>query len=684
MVLPKKGPVMKARETFAVWMTSILVTTVSQGGNGISGWEASLTALSGEDLVATNPQAVAEVLAGNLTTASAAWWGFDPEDSTAFLQAAIRSGAQRVVVPRMPSPWIVDKIQLESDQEIFFQPGTEVVAKKGAFRGKNDCLFEARNKTNIRLIGYGATLRMHRSDYAAPPYEKAEWRHVLSLRGCSNVLVEGLTLAESGGDGIYLGAGRNGEPNCDVIIRHVTCERNYRQGISVITAKNLLIEHVTLRGTAGTPPAAGIDFEPNHPHELLVNCVMRHCVIDDNQGLGIVIYLGNLNAQSEPVFIRIENCVTRGSNARSFYLFTRNTQAAAVRGTVEVVSCRFEDNERAGILIRSKPASGLQLRFLKCTIADPAEKPRVSAPLLFVSGPDDTEPLGGVMFENLLLEEKISRPPMALEDPALVGLKDVIGDIKVRTPEQEKLFHLEPKLIAEWCPISPLAGLPIVPLETTAAEHALGHEQWEDSHVPRHRLRHEAAYALWVRTPGFVNVVLTAEAVGSLSPREVPIEFIDNNGRVILQASIKVGSTKEFAFDAKESGLYLIRGYPGQDTLRLVRSTCPAGILGVRDRIHLFQTAGVFAVCVPGNNLLALGVSGQGDAERVSVELRAPDGKLLWEKSNVAEFTSTVVSAASEDRILLLRLSPPSKGILEDVTLRIRGVPPLLVFHSGN
>ncbi len=125
----------------------------------------------------------------------------------------------------MPGPWIVDKIELESDQEIFFEPGVEVVAKRGAFRGRSDCLFTAWNKRNLRLIGPGATLRMHRDEYAKPPYEKAEWRHVLSLRGCSNVLVEGLTLAESGGDGIYIGPGRGGEPCTDIIVRNVICDR---------------------------------------------------------------------------------------------------------------------------------------------------------------------------------------------------------------------------------------------------------------------------------------------------------------------------------------------------------------------------------------------------------------------------------------------------------------------------
>ena len=189
---------------------------------------------------APNPQAIEEVRAGKRSVAQASWWGFQPEESTAALQAAIDSGAKKVVVEKMPSPWIVDQLRLASDQELFFEPGVEVLAKKGAFHGSADSLFSAAGKRNIKLIGPGATLRMRRADYDSQEYKHAEWRHVLNFHGCTGITIEGLTLAESGGDGIYLGAGPGGAPCKDVVIRDVICDRNYRQGISVISAENLL------------------------------------------------------------------------------------------------------------------------------------------------------------------------------------------------------------------------------------------------------------------------------------------------------------------------------------------------------------------------------------------------------------------------------------------------------------
>ncbi len=644
-----------------------------------------LTALTfaSAEVPGANPEAIAEVLAGKRAEANAAWWGFDPQEATQALQAAIRSGAKRVIVPRMPTPWIVDKIELESDQEIFFEPGVEVVAKKGGFRGRGDCLFTAWNKRNIRLIGPGATLRMHRSDYDAPPYEKAEWRHVLSLRGCTNVLVEGLTLAESGGDGIYLGAGQDGEPNVDVVIRNVICDRNYRQGISVITARRLLIEKVILRGTAGTPPAAGIDFEPNHPWEVLVDCVMRDCLIEDNQGFGIHLYLGHLAATSEPVSIRIENCVTRGGNARSFHLMTRNLPEEAVRGVVELVGCRFEEPGRAGILVRSKPADGLQLRVIDCVIADPAEKPEVLYPVTLLSRVGDRRPLGGIFFGNFRIRERVSRQPLGLGDPAMVCWENIAGKIVVEGREGEIVYQLEPELLAKWLPCPPLAELPSVLPDATNMSPPLQWVTWEKAAVPPHRLRHRAKYALFAKGGEEVRLGFVFEQVASYSGKDLSVEISDGKGRVIFRDSLPLGEKREVTLRPEREGVYFITAEPGLNSFRVTESTHPVAIVDDNGGIRLFRTVGSFGIFVPAGQRLGLAVSGEGKAERISAELRDTEGNVLWQAADIAQPAFYLIESSATDRVFRLRLSPPSQGVLEDATIHLRGIPSHLLLLRG-
>ena len=164
--------------------------------------------LYAEDVLPSEPneQLVREVEQGDREVANAAWWGFDEEDSTEFIQQAIRSPAKKIVIPYVGRPWIIRPLKLRSNLELILQPGVLLLAKQGEFRGRHASIFTASTQENILIRGYGATLRMRKKDYQRAPYEKAEWRMGIMLLGCKNVLLEGLRIESSGGDGIYLGS----------------------------------------------------------------------------------------------------------------------------------------------------------------------------------------------------------------------------------------------------------------------------------------------------------------------------------------------------------------------------------------------------------------------------------------------------------------------------------------------
>ena len=292
-----------------------------------------------------NRQAIDDVATGRIKVAKASWWGFRTEDSTKALQAAIDSGVPKLIVEDMGAPWIVTPIRLRSNQEIEFEKGVELLAKRGEYKGGGATLVTARNVENVVLRGYGATFRMWREDYDNPDlYKKAEWRHCLSIWSSSNVKVLGLRLENSGGDGIYLGTATKWVTNRDIVIRDVLCESNYRQGISVITAESLLIENTVMRTTRGTRPEAGIDFEPNHPEERLADVVMRNC-LSENNTYGYLLNLSPHSAGSERISLRFENCRAIKNTGRGFsYSIVRNTTDTPPRAPGDVESRRPEED----------------------------------------------------------------------------------------------------------------------------------------------------------------------------------------------------------------------------------------------------------------------------------------------------------------------------------------------------
>jgi len=314
----------------------------------------------------THPAAVEEVLSGKRTVANAAWWGFEAKDSTDALQAAINSGASKIIVPYMGSEWIVRPIKLVSNQEIVFEPGVIVTAKKGEFKSTGDSLFKASAKHNITLRGYGATLRMQKQDYMGPNYKKGEWRMVLELGGCTNVKVLGLTLKDSGGDGIYLGETKINkyQPCKDVLIRDCVFDNNYRQGISVISTENLRIDNCVFKNTSGHSPASGIDLEPNFSRNKLKNIVISNCVSENNEGRGFVVGLTKLTDLSPDISILFVDCYVKGCG-RGLEVLTDNS--VGPKGLIEFRNCTVEDVLSAGIWIVTNVRS-FDLRFTSCKI----------------------------------------------------------------------------------------------------------------------------------------------------------------------------------------------------------------------------------------------------------------------------------------------------------------------------
>jgi hypothetical protein len=263
---------------------------------------------------AARPDLVAEVESGRRAVANAAWWGYDPDDATEMLQAALDSPARAVVIPSVDGPWVTRPLELRSNLVLVLEEGAELVAKRGAFLDRTDTLMSADRAENIIIWGYGATVRMRKSDYSSWPYAESEWRHALSFRSVTNLGIFGVTTEDAGGDGIYLGRKGDEQPFCDnVVIRDVLLKNGNRQGLSVVSARRLLVERSSFVNTQGTLPQAGIDFEPNKSDERLEDIVLRESYFLRNRGAGIQFFLWNMTDQSVPISVRIEDSELRGN-----------------------------------------------------------------------------------------------------------------------------------------------------------------------------------------------------------------------------------------------------------------------------------------------------------------------------------------------------------------------------------
>jgi hypothetical protein len=250
------------------------------------------------------------------------------------------------------------------------------------------------------------------------------------------VNVYGLTLRDSGGDGIYINGGS--EQHCckDVHIKDVLCDNHYRQGISIISVDGLLVENCAFNNTWGTPPSSGVDIEPDSPEQRVRDVVFRNCSFEDNYGDGIEVFLAHLTTESGPVSILFDNC--RVTSNRGTGIRVTKVGDTGPDGLIEFRNCVVEDTEGYGIKLQDKSADRARVKFVNCTVRNTANNRNYSdawAPIwLHLFKPNVTTKLGGIDFVECVVEDDRDRPTITVQKGRDFPLVDVTGTIAVRNP----------------------------------------------------------------------------------------------------------------------------------------------------------------------------------------------------------------------------------------------------------
>ena len=358
------------------------------------------------------------------------WAGTDLSDSTDLLQGAIDSGADTVVVPYRHEPWIVRPIRLRTCLQLTLEPGVVLLAKKGEFQSVQDSLLYADDMCCIKISAYGATLRMHKSDYQATPYAPSEWRHGVRLLGAADVEISGLRVENTGGDGIYVGPTNDKHriPCRRIYIEDCTLAGNHRQGISITSAVGVRVKNCLFTGTKGTAPQAGLDVEPGSPYDLIQDIQVENCTADSNVGSGFLVILDRLSRKSEDVSVRFSRCHVRRSVQPGLRAVLPRDQGA--RGLVEFVDCTVETTQLPGATVIWDMRSKVDLRFKNCTWSNVGQRAGHAPLYLELVGGEPGESECAVCFENARLFDHRGRDPLVLNCQDGASFPNVCGSIE--------------------------------------------------------------------------------------------------------------------------------------------------------------------------------------------------------------------------------------------------------------
>jgi hypothetical protein len=375
---------------------------------------------------------------GDVVRADDPQWGFDPADATVAIQNAIDSGAPTVLIPDIGQPWIVRPIMLRSNLHLIMEPGAALEAMSGAYPNATDSVLNAVDIEDVVIDAYGALILMPKEEYIPPfdypDYMEGEWRNAVNIRGSRRVDVLGLSVDGTGGDAIYISPtwGMNRIHCADITVRECHLARSWRNGITIVSGTNILIDNCTITQTSGRAPQAGLLVEPSDLADNLVNVRVRHCQAIGNAGTGFMTNLSRLKVESDPIDVVIEDCTVTDSVQPGLRAILREDLGAT--GSFEFRRCDISGVRHAGARVVWDVWSSIRLGFVECSWSNVAFGSDFHVLEFELTG-DGNASSGLVEFLDCQVDHDDSESLMAVESVDDMPFSQVVGDISVLTDE---------------------------------------------------------------------------------------------------------------------------------------------------------------------------------------------------------------------------------------------------------
>jgi len=372
--------------------------------------------------------------------------GFDVNDSTSFLEQALTtSTADTIVIDNVGSNWVTGPLIVGRDNfTLIIEPGVEIRALPGAY-DTFDSVLSIFDRDQIKIIGYDAKIVMNKQEYI--DLNDGEFRHGLRMGSATNITVEGLTIEDTGGDGYNMNKSfiAGSTQNYCESIKLIDCKafNNYRQGLSIISAKDVEVLYCEFSNTNGILPEDGIDIEPFEPDQRIENILIKGCRIVNNNGNAIQVAMEFMDDNSLDISVVVEDTFMSSNHdpTNSFAYAELNIDDNGnngVDGEVIFRNCFINNSDWTAVYV-SKTVDSYDLGFEQCVFKNISNDPiDFNAPIFF-EVTDYNNPVarfGGVSFTDctVIYDEDIPFIDLIENIATSPGLGDVTGNFYVVNP----------------------------------------------------------------------------------------------------------------------------------------------------------------------------------------------------------------------------------------------------------
>lgn len=234
-------------------------------------------------------------------------------DYTKELQIGIDKGGV-LLFPNYPLLINKNGLNIKSGTKLVFRERSKLIMKSNS--ETHYTVLDIKGVKNVDV--YFANIDGDRDRHLIP---KGEWGMGIRIQGSQNINLYASTITNCWGDGIYIGPLGKIESE-SILIHNFKIHRARRNGISIISGRNLTLNTGVISETFGTAPQSGLDIEPNRSTNVLSNIIIKNLITHNSAGDGIMMALSNLTVEDgklsqsigkKMVTIRVENHKDIGS-----------------------------------------------------------------------------------------------------------------------------------------------------------------------------------------------------------------------------------------------------------------------------------------------------------------------------------------------------------------------------------
>ncbi|MCF2516443.1 right-handed parallel beta-helix repeat-containing protein [Dyadobacter sp. CY351] len=291
------------------------------------------------------------------------WFGVKGDgttDNTATIQAILnRTDIPNIFFPKPAVSYRLKEMFMRSNKNIVFADGT-IVEGLGTL-GLEERMVLMNGIQNVTIKGNNVVFKDQKANYTS-----GQQRHIFTMLGVTNVTIEGIAANNSGGDGYYIGSSVWQKFSQNVKLINISADNNRRQGLSIVSGKNIEIISPVLTNTNGVAPSAGIDIEPDNADEFLEGIRITNPITKNNVGGGIVILIDDFKGTNRVVDITVTNHHDDGS----FYGTYISKATGAIAGSIVFQNPLWKNNKSNGLCVSNYSVNACTIQVNDATVID--------------------------------------------------------------------------------------------------------------------------------------------------------------------------------------------------------------------------------------------------------------------------------------------------------------------------